>query len=229
MKNELLNLEEIVENTVKRYRQMLKKFKPAKPKQGEFLEQNLITNFAIEFAKKFPNADIYTEVPFQCWDQKNQKYYWKCRADMFIINGNKGYIIEAKGSQRGAKLFRLIEEDINRIQSACLEKSFMDMRTDNNEFPKDLYGIIIADFWGDNYTTRTNKLTAIEENSFVNSWNPDSTYISDELQQYKAWQKIDRLNGKALHDVSQQYPYWFLAGIFKLDWNDDTKEVDCTS
>lgn len=229
MKSELKILDEIVENTVQRYKQMLKKFKPAKPEKGEFLEQNLITNFAIEFAKKFPESDIYTEIPFQCWDEKNQKNYWKCRADMFIINGDKGYIIEAKGSQRGGKLFSLIEDDINRIQSPCLQKSFMKMKIDGNQFPKDLYGIIIADFWGDSYDTLKNKIVAIEENQYIKSWNPNDSYILDQLQQFKAWQKIERLKAKNLHDVSQKYPYWFLAGMFKLDWNNNAKGEDCIS
>lgn len=222
MKTELDVLDEIVEGVIKRYKNMLSKFSPCQPGKGEFLEQNLITNFAIEFAKKFPKADIYTEIPFRC----GEKNHWKCRADMFIINGDKGYIIEAKGSQRGGKLFSLIEDDINRIQSPCLQKSFMEMKIDDSQFPKDLYGIIIADFWGDSYATLKNK---IEENEYVKSWNPNDSYILDPLKQYKAWQKIERLEAKNLHDVSQKYPYWFLAGMFKLDWNNNSKGEDCIS
>ena len=168
MKNELDMLDEIVEAIIKRYESMLSKFIPCQPGKGEFLEQNLITNFAIEFAKKFPNADIYTEVPFQCWDEKNQKNYWKCRADMFIINGDKGYIIEAKGSQRGDSLFNLIKDDVQRIKSSCLRKSFEEMKAKNKPFPTEIYGIIFADYWG---LTQEKKNSNADENKYIKSWN----------------------------------------------------------
>ncbi|MEJ5167798.1 MAG: hypothetical protein WHU93_01405, partial [Arcobacteraceae bacterium] len=128
MEEEKQILDRIIIKVISRYQRMMRNFKPCKPHVGEYLEQNLITNFAIEFAKEFSTADIYTEVPFKCMDKKKQKDFWKCRADMFIINDNSAYIIEAKGSQKGINFFTLIDSDIERILSQSLKESFICMK-----------------------------------------------------------------------------------------------------
>ena len=82
------NLEEIFTNTVKRYENSLHSFRPSKSDAHEFLEQNLLTNFAIEFSVKYPSANIYSEIPFISDIEKN---HWKNRLDMYIENDNIGF------------------------------------------------------------------------------------------------------------------------------------------
>lgn len=210
IENEKLILNTIVDRVISRYQNMMKKFKPCKPDVGEYLEQNLITNFAIEFSKEFPNADIYTEIPFKCKDEIKNKDLWKCRADMLIINKDKAYIIEAKGSQKGENFFNLIDTDIQRIKSQSLKESFMCMKNKDYIFPKEVYGIIIADYWG-------NKLSL--EDEYINDWKTGKS-SNDNINKLTNWKEINRLDAKKLENISDEYPYWFLAGIFELkDWN----------
>ena len=213
MKDELKILHKIIDGVIRRHENMLSKFHPCQPGKGEFLEQNLITNFAIEFVTKFPEANVYTEVPFQCKDKDSIKEYWKCRADLFIINGDKGYIIEAKGSQKGEKLFELIEADIKRINS--VKNSFLKMIKDQEKFPTKMFGVIIADFWG----TQKEK-EKIESNQFINRWN-NNEFNEKDFPELKG---ITKFPAKDLSSVSEKYPYWFLAGMFQLDWNNNFKE-----
>jgi len=63
MIDEINTIKTIVLDTVTRYEKMLSIFRPMRP-NGEYLEQNLITNFAIAFVQKFTNAKVYTEIPF---------------------------------------------------------------------------------------------------------------------------------------------------------------------
>ena len=57
-----------------------------------------------------------------------KKGFWQNRLDLYIDNGDTGYIIEAKGSQQNDKLFSLIDDDIARIKSIEMKKSFKSMR-----------------------------------------------------------------------------------------------------
>lgn len=205
------DLKAIMEITIQRYNNMLKKFTPCKPGSGEFLEQNLITNFALAYTSKLENANsnIYTEVPFIC-AKKDDKVYWKCRADLYIENGENGYIIEAKGSQKGDKLFNLIEDDISRLVSDELRESFLHMSKGRENLPKNMYGIIIADFWGTKYQNT-------DENSFINQWKNNAF---DKNPNLKKLIKNDPylIFDPTLKETKSDYPYWFLAGIIKLDW-----------
>ena len=112
MTDETNTIKTIVSNTATRYEKMLSTFRPAQP-NGEYIEQNLITNFAIAFIQKFPNAKVYTEIPFM---SDIKKGFWQNRLDLYIDNGETGYNIEAKGSQQNEKLFSLIDDDIARRQ-----------------------------------------------------------------------------------------------------------------
>ena len=199
------DLNDIMEITIKRYKNMLEKFTPCKPGSGEFLEQNLITNFAIVFVTKFPNANIYTEVPFMCGEND----HWKCRADLYIENGDYGYIIEAKGSQIGNNLLKLIEDDIKRLKSQGLKDSFITMAKGRENLPKNMYGIIIADYWG----TKKEKITQAD-NEFIQNWNRNKFY--DEHANIKGLIKSPAYPV----DVSTAFPYWFLAGIIDLKWEE---------
>lgn len=196
-----------MEITIKRYKNMLERFTPCKPGSGEFLEQNLITNFALAYTSKpeNTNSNIYTEVPFIC-DKTNDKEYWKCRADLYIDNKINGYIIEAKGSQKGNTLFELIEKDIERLQSDGLQKSFVEMaeakKRDN--LPQNIYGIIIADFWGI-------KNQNPDENIYINRW------INNEFEEKPNLKKLTKLKPYFIGRFNG-YPYWFLAGIIELNW-----------
>jgi hypothetical protein len=123
MIDEINTIKTIVLDTVTRYEKMLSTFRPTQP-NGEYLEQNLITNFAIAFVQKFINAKVYTEIPFI---SNINKGFWQNRLDLYIDNGDIGYIIEAKGSQQNDKLFSLIDDDIARIKSIEMKKSFESM------------------------------------------------------------------------------------------------------
>lgn len=194
------DLDYLLRITIERYKNMLKRFTPCKPGSGEFLEQNLITNFAIAFIKKFPEANVYTEVPFM-----HHSEFWNCRVDLYIENGDCGYIIEAKGSQKGDTLFELIEKDIERLQSAGLKKSFIQMASKKRDnLPKNIYGIIIADFWGI-------KNQNPDENIHINRW------INNEFEERPNLKKFTKLD-RCLVDIISGYPYWFLAGIIELNW-----------
>lgn len=208
MENQLKILDELLNGTIDRYKSMFEKFHPCQPDKGEFLEQNLITNFAIEFATRHKEANIYTEIPFMCDDENKNKELWKCRADLFIINGNKGYVIEAKGSQRQEDLIELITKDICRIKT--VKKSFSKMKKSKDNFLTELYGVIIADFWG-----LKKQKTNPSANEFIRMWNENDFKDNDELK------RIEKLEAKYVDAPSLGYPYWLLAGIFKLDWNFD--------
>lgn len=193
-------LDQVVRKTIKRYENMLKEFVPCKPGSGEFLEQNLITNFAIAYIDDNANANIFTEVPFMC-----ENNYWKCRADMYIQNGENGYIIEAKGSQKGENFFDLIEEDVKRLSSDGLRESFKVMAQGGEEnLPKNMYGVIIADFWG-------TKNKAPDHNTFIKQWNENNF---SERPYLKKLIKIDAYK----INIDSDYPYWFLVGIIDLEW-----------
>jgi hypothetical protein len=207
------DLNSIMEITIKRYKNMLEKFTPCKPGSGEFLEQNLITNFAIAFAKEFPEANVYTEVPFM-----HRSEFWNCRVDLYIENGDCGYIIEAKGSQQGDALFKLIEEDIERLKSGRrqnerkigLKNSFIAMTKEGKSLPKNMYGIIIADYWG----AKKEKDAQIE-NKFIQKWNKNE--FDDKHTNIEGLMKLPACEVK---DASTSYPYWFLAGIIDLKWGE---------
>lgn len=204
-------LDDMMIETIQRYRKMLKKFTPCKPGSGEFLEQNLITNFAIAFVKEFPEANVYTEVPFM-----HRSEFWNCRVDLYIENDDCGYIIEAKGSQKGETLFELIEEDIERLKSGRrqdevigLKNSFIAMTKEGKSLPKNMYGIIIADYWG-----AKKEKNAQANNKFIQKWNKnkfDDKHINIE--------GLIKLPAYPV-DVSTDFPYWFLAGIIDLKWGE---------
>lgn len=207
MENEKKQLDELMNEVISRYRKMLEKFTPCKPGSGEFLEQNLITNFAIAFVTKFPKANVYTEVPFSPElpkedNAESKPVKWNCRADLYIENGDSGYIIEAKGSQKGETLFDLIENDIKRLKSDGLRRSFIDMAKEGQNLPKNMYGIIIADYWG---TKKQNP----NDNTFINQW------MKNEFEKKPNIKELIKLPAYEV-DVSEDYPYWFLAGIIDL-------------
>lgn len=214
MEEEKKQLDDLMRNVMSRYIEMLRKFVPCKPGSGEFLEQNLITNFAIAFVTKFPNANVYTEVPFisssklsEEDDAMSKPEKWNCRADLYIENGDCGYIIEAKGSQKGEALFELIEKDIERLKSIGLKKSFIDIAKGRENLPKNIYGIIIADYWG----VKKEK-SAQAENKFIQKWNKNE--FDDKHAHIEGLIKLPAYEV----DASDDYPYWFLVGLTKLEW-----------
>ena len=204
------DLDYLMRITIERYKNMLERFTPCKPGSGEFLEQNLITNFAIAFVKKFPEANVYTEVPFM-----HHSEFWNCRVDLYIENGDCGYIIEAKGSQKGGTLFELIEKDIERLQSDGLKNSFIAMTKEGKNLPKNMYGIIIADYWGTKQEKENN--TEID-NQFIQKWNKNQ--FDDRHTNIEGLMKLPAYKV----DVSTKYPYWFLAGIIDLKWEEIINE-----
>lgn len=197
-------IEEVVSMTAKRYENMLAKFKPTKP-DGEYLEQNLITNFAIAFTQKFPNANVYTEIPFKCY-----KKQWSCRLDLYIENGDIGYIIEAKGSQAKDTLFKLIEEDIKRIKSNELKESFIIMSKQASfKLPKKIIGLVLADCWGGINKT---------ENIQVERW---IEYNNNLDSGFKNIYNLETIFYKQIN-LSSRYPYHIIGGIISYNlWNDN--------
>lgn len=197
--NDIEIIKNIVELTVKRYENMLINFRPTKP-GGEYLEQNLITNFAIAFSHKFPNANIYTEIPFIGANSN----HWNCRLDLYIDNGDTGYIIEVKGSQAKDSLFELIDEDIARIKSSELKQSFEKM-SKKGKLPDRIVGVVIADCWGGK-----NKINNIQEDRWY--------------QYYKiktnGFENINALVDTFSNEVKiegSKYKYHILTGIINLD------------
>lgn len=200
---ELELIEEIVSITAKRYENMLSKFRPTKP-GGEYLEQNLITNFAIAFSQKFPNANIYTEIPFKCY--KNQ---WKCRLDLYIENEDVGYIIEVKGSQAKDTLFELIEEDIKRIKSKELIESFKNMSEQaSSTLPKKMIGLILADCWGGINKT---------ENIQLERWKGYYNYLN---QDFENIHKLKAIFYKQIN-LNSKYPYHIIGGVVSYNLLDN--------
>ena len=190
---EINNIKEIISETALRYENMLSTFRPTQP-DGEYLEQNLITNFAISFVQKFPNAKIYTEIPFISDDSKG---YWQNRLDLYIDNGDIGYIIEAKGSQPNDKLFNLIDKDIRRIKSKEMIKSFKNMSKFN--LPKKMIGLVIADCWsGKNQ----------EKNKQEQKW---LNYKSD-LSKFSAISLLDYTFSNEVNLKDSHYKYHILVG-----------------
>jgi hypothetical protein len=205
MNNDLEIIKEVINSTVKRYENMLRTFRPTQP-GGEYLEQNLITNFAIAFVQKFPNANVYTEIPFMCNEENN---HWKCRLDLYIENGDTGYIVEAKGSQASDSLFELIEEDIKRIKSVekpyKLKESF-EIMADKAcaELPEKLVGVVIADCWGGK-----DKSNNIQEERWFR-------YHQTETDRFKNINQLENIFSNRVK-IRSDYQYHILTGIVSTD------------
>lgn len=137
------DIEEVFRETGVTYQRVLDRFRPCRP-GGEFLEQNLITLFCHEFLNYFGSkACAYTEIPFMGGAGGNG---WQARLDGFLIEGENGYVLEAKGSLSADSLFSAINADVNRINSRNLGKSLSEMFRGNPE-PMNMYGLVIADCW----------------------------------------------------------------------------------
>jgi hypothetical protein len=175
---------------------MLSTFRPTQP-NGEYLEQNLITNFAIAFVQNFTNAKVYTEIPFI---SNINKGFWQNRLDLYIDNGDIGYIIEAKGSQQNDKLFSLIDDDIARIKSIEMKKSFESMA--KTKIPNKIIGIIIADCW-----SGKNKEFSNQEQKWIN--------YKTELINFKNIINLDTTFSNEIRLDKSDYKYYILTGILK--------------
>ena len=136
------DLESLLKGTAQRYMRMLTRFRPCKP-GGEFLEQNLITLFAHEFLSQFPDGVAYTEIPFM---QDKEDGYWRSRLDGYFATEEFGIFLEAKGSLNSENLFKGIDDDLGRIKSTTLFRSFDIMKRDG-ELPPKFFGVILADSW----------------------------------------------------------------------------------
>lgn len=136
----------VFENMGRTYQRMLKRFRPCKP-GSEFLEQNLVTIFAHEFLIEFgDDACCYSEVPFAQGLQNSKSAAWKEHLDGFLIQGNNGYLLEAKGALSTNELFKAISDDIERIYSHGLWES-LEIMARGQSLPSNIYGVIIADCW----------------------------------------------------------------------------------
>lgn len=210
MKNELDVLNEVLERTITRYEKMLSAFLPCQPEKGEFLEQNLVTNFAIEFVKTFPKNDVnvYTEVPFKCIGETKGQ----CHIDLYIQNEDVGYLIEAKGNISGIKFLKEINKDIARIKSDELHNSFLDILTFLNKrsnrnvtLPKKMYGVIIADYWASK-----------NDDKFIYTWNSNLF----DVEKFSNIVETTTINAKEVAlPYQSDYRYWFLARMFELNWD----------
>jgi len=203
MIDEINTIKTIVLDAVTRYEKMLSTFRPTQP-NGEYLEQNLITNFAIAFVQKFTNAKVYTEIPFI---SNINKGFWQNRLDLYIDNGDIGYIIEAKGSQQNDKLFSLIDDDIARITSIEMKKSFESMA--KTKIPNKIIGIVIADCW-----SGKNKKFSQQEQKWIN--------YKTELTNFKNIINLDTTFSNEIRLDKSDYKYYILTGILKYPiWSEN--------
>lgn len=173
-------IQSIFENTGKTYQRMLTNFRPCKP-GSEFLEQNLITLFSHEFLKVFAgDACAYSEIPFMKKDQEKDDNAWQARLDGFLIAGDSGFLLEAKGSRSLDYLFASIDGDIDRISSRELRLSFHAMADERGTaLPENMYGLIIADCW--------------QHESRAHATTPDLLWVSSALpEKYKYLNEIHR-------------------------------------
>jgi hypothetical protein len=197
-------IKEVSKLTAKRYEKLLEQLRPSQP-DGEYLEQNIITNFAISFVQKFPNANIYTEIPFISNDTKG---YWQNRLDLYIEHDDIGYIIEAKGSQAKDKLFYLIEEDIIRIKSSNMKKSFESMKKRaKSPLPKKIIGLVIADCW-----SGKNKNINKQEQKWINK--------DFDKNSFKNILELENVFSNEIKIKNSSYKYHMLIGLLKNPiWN----------
>lgn len=137
-------VQDLAKNVAERYGRSLAQFRPCKP-GGEYLEQNLITLLSHEFMFMFKDDTsciAYSEIPFKYAGSSK-------RVDGYLANSQVAYVVEAKSSRSKKRLIDNIKSDLDRIESPDLQTSFIEMasREDTYQFPKDVSGIIIADFW----------------------------------------------------------------------------------
>lgn len=169
------DFEELSRSSVDSYRAMLEKFRPCKP-GSEFLEQNLITLFAHEYLKKFPDGAFFSEVPFRS-DLKGKD--WELRLDAFAFTSQTAYAIEAKGSKSKSKLFEEIGKDLKRLTSPALISSLREMfEAREHILPNIIKGVVLADCWSES-TAEIWRLKSSEFSAFIDpsTINTSSIYI----------------------------------------------------
>jgi hypothetical protein len=191
-----------------RYKRSLNHFRPCRP-GSELLEQNLVTLLSHEFLTKFDYDDrciAYSEIPFK---SKGDPAKWSSRLDAYLANSDTAYLVEAKSSRHKEHLVADIRADLDRIIHPHTKDSFIEMASKDDRqylFPKDIYGLVIADFWSLAGKTPWFSTVAEFENCFLPEHHLKATI-----------EKVDTYG---------RYDYFLiLAHTAKLPWNIQTEAV----
>jgi hypothetical protein len=189
-----------------RFTRSLSHFRPCRP-GSELLEQNLITLLSHEFLTKFNDDDrciAYSEIPFKSQDDPTK---WSSRLDAYLANSDTAYLVEAKSSRRREHLVADIRVDLDRIFHPHTKDSFIEMASKDDRqylFPKDIYGLIIADFWSLSDKTPWFSTAAEFENCFLPEHHVKAT--------------IEKVGAYGRYDY-----FVILAQTAKLPWNIQTE------